>query len=78
MGALFARMGPGRIRVLESHNIETTIVPDKNGGFGTLPIPLIVLCGGFPRNFVSDLETAQLSDSTHFGCSSLGETRWLS
>ena len=47
--------------------IETTIVPDKNGGFETLPIPLVVLCGGFPRNFVSDLETAQLSDSTHFG-----------
>ena len=47
--------------------IETTIVPDKKGGSGTLPNLLIVLCGGFPPNFVSDLETAQLSDSTHFG-----------
>eukprot|EP01043_Picozoa_sp_COSAG02_P090758 COSAG02_NODE_27568_length_606_cov_2.370809_2_plen_94_part_01 len=41
--------------------IETTIEPDKRGGFGTLPLPLIVLCGGFPRNFVSDLESAHLS-----------------
>ena len=29
-------------------DIETTIVPDKKGGFGSLPTPLIVLCGGFP------------------------------
>ena len=42
-------------------------MPDKNGGFGTLPILLIVLCGGFPRKFVSDLESAHLSGSTLFG-----------
>ncbi len=46
--------------------IETTIEPDKKGFFGTLPLPLIVLCGGFPRNFVSDLESAHLSGSAHF------------
>ena len=46
--------------------IETTIVPDKKGGFGTLPALLTVLCGGFPRNFVSDLESAHLSGRTHF------------
>ena len=29
-------------------SIETTIERDKKGGFGVLPLPLIVLCGGFP------------------------------
>ena len=47
--------------------IETTIERDKMGGSVSLPLPLIVLCGGFPRKFVSDLESAHLSDSTHFG-----------
>ena len=28
--------------------IETTIERNKKGGFGVLPLPLIVLCGGFP------------------------------
>ena len=46
---------------------ETTIERDKKGGFGVLPLPLIVPCGGFPRKFVSDLEPAHLSGSTHFG-----------
>ena len=46
--------------------IETTIEPDKKGGFGVLPLPLIVLCGGNPQKFVRDLESAHLSDSTHF------------
>jgi hypothetical protein len=54
--------------------IETTIEPDNKGGFGTLPLPLIVLCGGFPRNFVSDLESAHLSGSAHFeGRETLGQ-----
>ena len=47
--------------------IETTIERDKKGGSVSLPLSLIVLFGGLPPNFVSDLETAQLSDSTHFG-----------
>lgn len=51
---------------LSNHSIETTIERDKKGGFVVLPLPLTVLCGGFPRNFVSDLETARLSGSTHF------------
>ncbi len=40
-------------------SIETTIVPDKKGGFGTLPVPLIVLCGGLPKTIVSDLESSR-------------------
>ena len=51
---------------VEAYNIETTIEPDKKGGFGVLPLPLIVLCGGNPQKFVRDLESAHLSDSTHF------------
>ena len=50
-----------------AHYIETKIVPDKKGGSRTLPALLIVLCGGFPQKFVSDLESAHLSGSTHFG-----------
>ena len=33
---------------VKGHTIETTIERDKKGGFGVLPLPLIVLCGGFP------------------------------
>ena len=47
--------------------IETTIERDKMGGSVSLPLSLIVLYGGFPQKFVSDLESAHLSDSTHFG-----------
>ena len=45
--------------------MEAMGAPMAKGGFGTLPTPLIVLCGGFPQNFVSDLESAHLSDTTH-------------
>ena len=48
-------------------HIETTIERDKKGGSVSLPLLLTVLCGGFPQKFVSDLESAQLSDTTHFG-----------
>ena len=47
--------------------IETTIERDKMGGSVSLPLSLTVLCGGFPRKFVSDLESAHLSGSTLFG-----------
>ena len=63
----FARRIVTILVVATRARIETTIVPDKKGGFGTLPTLLIVLCGGFPQKFVSDLESPHLSDSTHFG-----------
>ena len=61
------KRSPPCLSVKQTQSIETTIERDKKGGSVSLLLPLIVLCGGFPPNFVSDLETAQLSDSTHFG-----------
>eukprot|EP01044_Picomonas_judraskeda_P009274 COSAG03_NODE_1121_length_4775_cov_3.041702_2_plen_101_part_00 len=59
----FSILDPAGVRCW---GIETTIEPDKKGGFGVLPLPLIVLCGGNPQKFVRDLESAHLSGSTHF------------
>ena len=45
-----------------THLIETTIERDKMGGSVSLPLSLIVLYGGFPQKFVSDLESARLAE----------------